>query len=231
MFRVSSQPSSAAARGPRRINGLLVLVVLVAVGMGVTSVVFKWMSPQLRERMQRARADAPKSGEPRVAHWLEFGRGFVHQRIVQLHFSSDEPWLVTHTVGPDRDAGEVEVWGVDLADFPVEATARDGMCVVVNLPEPRVLARGPFGEQRKRNDKARNVPHFASAEVAPDPRERARTVVLWALDRLVTALVRDIEGASLEVRFPAEPLPSTDPPDTPPATPSDAPSDGRSSNG
>jgi hypothetical protein len=222
MMRVSSQPLSAAARGPRRVNGLLVLLVLVAVGMGVTSVVFKWMSPQLRERMQRARADAPKSGEPRVAHWLEFGRGFVHQRLVQLHFSPDEPWLVTHTVGADRDAGEVEVWGVDLTDLPVEATAQDGMSVVVNLPEPRVLARGPFGEQRKRNDKARNVPHFASAEVAPDPRERARTVVLWALDRLVTALVRDIDGASLEVRFPTDPPPPTNVP----ADPDDASTDG-----
>jgi hypothetical protein len=180
---------------------LVVLLVLVAVGMGVTSVLFQFLSPQLRERMGRARAEAPKSGEPRVDHWLGFGRGFVHQRLVQLHYSADEPWLVTHTIGPDRDAGVVDIWGVDLAGLSADATSREGMNIVLSLPAPRVLARGPFGAQRARNDKARNVPHFASLESAPDPAERARSMVLWALDRLIKALERDIEGARFQVRF------------------------------
>lgn len=184
-----------------RVNGLFVLLVLVAVGMGATSVLFKWRSRGLYERMMQTRADTPGSGEPRLEAWLQYGGAINHRGLVSLRFSPREPWLVTHTVGPDRDRGEVEIWGVDLAGLDDRTTTREGMTVVLTLPAPRLLARGEFGAERKRNDKARNVPHFAARELAPDPRERASFMIRWALQRVIENLERDVAGASFEVRF------------------------------
>lgn len=197
-------PTSAKAptRAPWRANGILVLIVLVVVGMGATSVLFHLRAPELYERMQRTRAETPKEGEPRVELWLEYGRPFIHARMVQLRYSSSQPWLVTHTIGADREHGEVEIWGVDLTDLSPESTSRDAMTVVLTLPRPRLLARGPFGHDG--NDMARNVPHYATADAAPDAQERARSMVSWALDRLTAALRRDIAGVQFEVRFRAE---------------------------
>jgi hypothetical protein len=196
-----SQPNSAAAgpRAPWRVNGLVVLVVLVVVGMGVTSVFFQWRAPQLYDEMQRVRADTPQSGEPRVDKWLVYGRPFFHARLIQLRYSSSQPWLVTHTVGGERAREPVEIWGVDFAALAPEATSRDGMVVTLTLPEPRLLARERFGLDG--NDMANQVPHYPDAASAPDPRQRARSIVEWALKRLLDELGKDIEGATFEVRF------------------------------
>lgn len=184
-------------------NGLLVLLVLVTVGMGVTSVLFNWRAPQLRERMQQTRAQMPSSGEERLDLWLVYGQPYFHARLIQLRYSTQRPWLVTHTVGGERSAGPVEVWGVDIANLEPQATGRDGLCVTLTLPPPKLLARESFGLDG--NDMSNNVPHYASAELAPDPRERARSIVTWALERLIRPLERDIPGARFEVRFLADP--------------------------
>ncbi len=208
MRRVDSANSPAPLNAPRRVNGLLVLVVLVTVGMGVTSVLFNWRAPQLRERMLQTRAQMPSSGGERLDLWLVYGQPYFHARLIQLRYSSQRPWLVTHTVGGERGAGPVEVWGVDLAGLRQEATGRDGLCVTLTLPAPRLLAREWFG--RDGNDMANHVPHYERAELAPDPRERARSIVNWALERLIRPLERDIPGARFEVRFQA-PLGVADP--------------------
>jgi hypothetical protein len=189
------------------VNGLLVLVALVVLGMGVTSVLFQMRAPELYERMQRTKAEMPTDGEPRLDLWLTYGRAFFHARMVQLRYSTSQPWLVTHTVGGDRESDQVEVWGVDLTRFAPESTSRDGMCVVLTLEPPRLLARERFG--RDGNDMALNVPHYPNAEAAPDPRDRARSIVEWALARLLDPLKRDIAGASFEVRFAAPAAPAS----------------------
>lgn len=180
-------------------NGILVLIVLVAVGMGVTSVLFNLRAPQLAERMRQTRAQMPSSGEGRLDLWLVYGQPYFHARLIQLRYSTQRPWLVTHTVGGPRDAGPVDVWGVDLTNLTPEATGRDGMCVTLTLPAPVLLAHEWFG--RDGNDMANNVPHYERTELAPDPRERARGIVSWALERLIRPLERDIPGARFEVRF------------------------------
>lgn len=198
---VDPQQTPTAPRGPRRVSGLAVLLVLVVVGMGVTSVLFNLRAPQLYESMQKTRAEMPTAGEPRLDLWLVYGRPYFHARLVQLRYSSSQPWLVTHTLGGDRAREPVEVWGVDLARLTPEATSRDGMCVTLTLEPPRLLAREWFG--RDGNDMANNVPHYASAQAAPDPRDRASSIVNWALKRLIDPLERDIAGARFEVRFSA----------------------------
>lgn len=204
---VDPQPIATTSREPRRVSGILVLVVLVVVGMGVTSVLFNLRAPALYESMQRTRAEMPTEGEPRLDLWLVYGRPYFHARLIQLRYSSRQPWLVTHTLGGDREREPVEVWGVDLERLEPQATSRDGMCVTLTLEPPRLLARERFGHDG--NDMANNVPHYANAEAAPDPRERAKSMVIWALKRLLDPLARDIEGASFEVRFTdAAPLPS-----------------------
>lgn len=198
---VDPQQPQTAPRGPRRVSGLLVLLVLVVVGMGVTSVLFNLRAPQLYESMQKTRAEMPTAGEPRLDLWLVYGRPYFHARLIQLRYSSSQPWLVTHTLGGDREREPVEVWGVDLARLTPDATSRDGMCVTLTLEPPKLLARERFGLDG--NDMANNVPHYANAQAAPEARDRAISIVKWALKRLIDPLQRDIEGASFEVRFSA----------------------------
>ena len=56
-------------------NGLLVLGLLVLVGMGATSVIYQWKSPQIVRDRQAVRASMPEAPEPRLDKWLEFGSG------------------------------------------------------------------------------------------------------------------------------------------------------------
>jgi hypothetical protein len=62
-----------------------------------------------------------------------------------------------------------------------------------------LLARERFGLDG--NDMANQVPHYPDAASAPNPRQRARSIVEWALKRLLDELGKDIEGATFEVRF------------------------------
>ena len=177
-----------------RINGIVLVVLLVGGGMGMGSVVYHWKAPGIVAEMKKARASVPAEGEARLAVWLEFGRGLIHNRLIQLRLSAERPWLVTHVVEVSEDRAEDEVWGVDLTDLSPDVTEADGMTVVVTLPAARLMGRGPIS-----GDKARNVARYRPGAAMPDPNERAAFVVEWALERLTGALEKDIEGASLEV--------------------------------
>lgn len=186
--------NGALDRGPR-MNGLVLLVLLVAAGMGMGSVIYHWKAPGIVAEMKAARASVPDAGEPRLQKWLEFGQGLIHNRLIQLRLSSSRPWLVTHVVEVSDDPAENEVWGVDLTDLAPEATGAEGMTVVVSLPPARLLGHGPIS-----GDRGRNVPRYRPGDEVADPDERAATMVEWALQRLSAALEKDIEGASLEAR-------------------------------
>jgi len=190
-------PASArnAAPGALRLNGIVLLGVLVAFGLGATSVLYRWRASHLIDNAAAARGSLPRTPEGRLDRWLDYGRVFVDQRIVQLRFSSDRPWIVTHTVGDVRGSVEQEIWGVDLSSFSTEATRREGLNAVISLPAARLLAHGAIA-----GDNALNVPHYAPADAIPDPNERARAIVEWAVERLAHGLERDIEGATLAVQ-------------------------------
>jgi hypothetical protein len=175
-------------------NGIVLLVLLVIVGMGMGSVVYHWKAPGIIAEMKAARASVPAGGEARLAKWLEFGRGLIHNRLTQLRMSAGQPWLVTHVVETSEDRSEDEIWGVDLAGLTPDATTAEGMTVVVALPAVRLVGHGPIS-----GDKSLNVPHYGPGDEVPDPNARAAFVVEWSLERLTAALEKDIEGSSLKV--------------------------------
>jgi len=175
-------------------NGIVLLVLLVAGGMGMGSVVYHWKAPGIIKEMKAARASVPAEGEARLAKWLEFGRGLIHNRLIQLRMSSGRPWLVTHVIELNEDREQDEIWGVDLTELPPDVTSAEGMVVVVALPAARLVGRGPIS-----GDKALNVPRYGPDDLVPDPNARAAFVVEWSLERLTAALEKDIDGASLKV--------------------------------
>lgn len=189
------------ARGVTRVNGIIVLAVLVAAGMGITGVYFHYKAPKLLAQMRRERSELPASGEGRVTRWLDFGRGFIDQRLVQLRFSPRQPWLVTHTLSTGSESAAQEIWGVDLTELSTEWISQRGMEVVVALPAPKLLGRGPLV-----GDKALDVPRFAPGDAIPDASERARWIGDWALERLAAPLAKDIPGARLVVEVGASPV-------------------------
>ena len=195
-----AQDGPSMGKRPRswRLNGLVLVVLLVAGGMGITSAYYHWRAPGIVARMKAERAGLPDGGEPRLERWVEFGRTLIHKRLVQLRYSAGRPWLIAHVVEPVEGGGEVEpeIWGVDFTDLPPEVTGREGMVVVVSLPPAKLLGRGRIG-----GDKALHVPSYAEGAEIPDPAARAAWIVAWSLEKLIEALEGDIEGASLEVRI------------------------------
>lgn len=183
------------SRGALRANGLALVVLLVAAGMGAGSVLYRWKAPAEIARLRAEKDALPAAGPERLERWTEFGQALVHQRLVSLRLSAAQPWIVTHTVGAARNAPDQEVWGVDLAQVRPDATRRDGMQIVVSLPAAKLLGHGPIG-----GDKAMNVPHLATSAQAGDADARARSIVESALDPLAKGLEGDVEGARLVVR-------------------------------
>ncbi len=187
---------STALAKPRRVNGIVLMLVLVAVGMGATSVLFKLVAGKVNDDRARTMAGMPDSPEGRLERWLEFGRTYFDARLVQLRLSAQRPWLIAQTVAAEKDSAEQEIWGVDIAHLTTAATTREGMKIVLTLPPATLLARGPLA-----GDKALNVPHYASGGLVPAPEVRVREIVDWALKPLIDALHKDIPGATLEVRI------------------------------
>ena len=178
-----------------RSNGLLWLVLIVGIGMGSSVVFWRWQAPRHIEAAKAARAMVPAGGEPRVAAWLEYAQGLIHNRLIQLKLDHKRPWLVTHVIEPSDDPTTHQIWGVDLTDLKPEDTRQEGMQVVLELPAARYLGPGPLV-----GDKSLNVPRYPEGTPAPDPNGRAAYVVAWSIELLTEALERDIEGASFEVR-------------------------------
>jgi hypothetical protein len=187
-----------------RARGLLVMLALVLVGLSVSAGYFFWSLTskasatwKIIDARKRELAEAPTSPEGRLANWLKFGAPLIHNSLLQRRFSAAQPWLVTHAVRTgDEDDGRVEIYGIDFTNLPVTIARIEGSTVHVKLPMPRRLAVGPLT-----GDNAVSVPVAARADLAPDPVERAKFLVHFALDGLSGALERDIPGAKIAIEI------------------------------
>jgi hypothetical protein len=180
------------------VNGLLLLLLLVAGGMGITGVYYRWKAAEILAERKAELASAPTETEPRLERWLEFGRTYVHQRLVQLRVSAAAPWLVTHARQSAEEGTPPELWGVDLTDLVPEWSRREGSRVVVELP-----AAGSLGRAWIPEDKADFVPRLAPSAPTPPQEvvaERARQIAEHALRPLIEALREDIPEARLVIR-------------------------------
>lgn len=181
----------------RRASGLGTLAVLIVLGVGVTSGYLQWKAPDLRARVASIRSEvavAPASPEGRLANWAVYGDPLIHNRLLQMRFSAEQPWLVTHAVGTSPAA--LEIYGIDLTDMPRDIVRIEGLRAIVHLPAPRLLGIGPLT-----GDHASFVPVYPAESSAPAATERARELGRYALEGLGHALARDIEGASLAVEI------------------------------
>lgn len=185
-----------------RARGLLVLAALVGVGLCVSVGYFFWSltskaseARRIIDARKREIAEAPKTTEGRLEHWLVFGAPQIHHRLETMRFSAAQPWLVTHAVHADSgEPGAVEIYGIDLSNLPLSISRVEGSTVHVELPLPRRLGAGPLT-----GDNAAAIPVFPRADLAPDPVERAKFLVRFALEGLSGALERDIPGAKLAI--------------------------------
>ncbi len=185
-----------AGPAPRRVNGLLLLFLLILLGLGASSAFFRWKAPAVAREIDRQAREAPTEPVARVGAWLKYGGPQVHNRLQFLRLSSRMPWLVSHVVEDGHPDGPA-IYGLDLAALPQDIARQDGLRVIVTLPAPGLLGRGePVGEN------ARDVPRFASEAEAPDVSERVRALVTWALSNpsdMPGALAEDIPGATMTV--------------------------------
>lgn len=187
-----------ARKSSRRVNGIVLLLLLVGGGLGVTSVLFRWKAGDLIAQRRADLASAPREGEPRLERWTELNRVNIVLRLEQLRVSARLPYLVTHELVSEAADTAPELLGVDLTELSPEWVVREGLRVVVRLPAARNLGRGWIGA-----DKALYVPKVRPGEPAPDlgAAERAAgRIAEHALERLIEALPRDIPGAELVVR-------------------------------
>ena len=191
-------PGTDPRPAPRGMNGLVLLLLLVVLGMGVTSAYYQWKAPRLIAERKALLAAAPTEPEPRLEHWLVVNGALVHQRLQQLRISPRAPWLVTHAL-TSSDANEPpELWGVDLTGLAMEWIHRDGLRIVVDLPAAHSLGRAWLPE-----DKELYVPKLPVGQPAPteaQSAERARSICEHALEPLIKALPKDIPGTALVVR-------------------------------
>jgi hypothetical protein len=153
--------------------------------------------------MQRVRAEMPTEPGARAQRWIELNGPFIVERLKQMRFSQAQPWLVTHTVAEEQDSAAQEIWGVDLAGLTTQWIQRRGLDVVVELPAPALLGRGPLV-----GDMALNVARTRPGQPY-DAAERARYVAAWAIERLAKAITKDIDGARLVVSVGGAATPET----------------------
>ncbi|MEX1024825.1 MAG: hypothetical protein WD226_07065 [Planctomycetota bacterium] len=177
-----------------RPRGLGILIGIVALGLlPAAYLAYEKASPSLaRTEEQRA---ALATVEGRLAIWHEFGGPMIHNRIATFaRASAEHPWIITHQIQRD-DGGPPEVWGIDTEELPSSISRLEGSKVIVELPAPRLLGRThvPVPDGRK-------LPTYGPDDRVGDADERLEQLALWFLEKLPTALARDIEGASLEIR-------------------------------
>lgn len=184
-----------SAFGPR-VNGLVVLAVLVVAGVGVTAGYLQWKAPDLTAIVAARRGElttAPTTPEGRLNAWLVYGNAGMHNRLTQMRLSAEQPWLATHAIG---GTGPLDIFGIDLSEMPRELGQIDGLLVRVRLPLPVRLASAELTGVH-----APFVPIYASSAQAPDPVVRAHELVAWALAGVGAALERDIPGARLSIEI------------------------------
>ena len=181
------------AREGLRVNGLVVLVGIVVVGLVTGAGFYRMKRSEANAQVAADLAQAPKTPEERLALWLRLSGPQLHHRLAVVgRFSTAMPWLVTHAVAVE--GGPPEVWGVDCATIPKDFAHIEGMTIVVELPVPRLLAHAPID-----GDGQDRVPLFAP-EAVPDARARLTALALHLLEGIPAALERDVEGAHLEIR-------------------------------
>lgn len=182
------------ARDLRR-NGLLVMLAIVATGLGAGAGFYRWAQPRAHAQFLERVAAAPETAEGRLDLWLQWAAPSIHQRIVTARVSHQQPWLVTHVVEAPVPGEPPEVWGIEVADVRPEATVREDLRIVVRLPAPRRLARTVLV-----GSNARGVPRWPADAPPPDAAAQLSDKVAWLLREPARALAKDVEGASLEVR-------------------------------
>jgi hypothetical protein len=194
-------PRPARPEG-RRVNGLVLMFVLVAAGMGITSIYYNWKAPAIVAERRAALASMSTEPAPMLDLWLEYGAPAIHARLQQMRIGPAQPWLVTHAQEADVAAEPPRLWGVDLAALEPAWVHREGLTVVVDLPAPRELGRAWLPA-----DKEAGVLRLSAGVEQPPAgasAARAAEVARWSLERLDQAVRKDIPGASLEVRVAEE---------------------------
>lgn len=187
------RPERSGPRGAAGVNGLVVFVALVVVGLLTGAGFYRYKRHELDTALARELAAAPNSSAERLALWLRVAGPQIHHRLAVVgRFAPDKPWLVTHAVA--RGDGPPELWGIDCAALPKDLAHLEGLVVVVELPAPRALARVALDAQQ-----GSRVPLYASA-VRPDPATRVSELALYLLEGIPSALQRDIPGATLVIR-------------------------------
>jgi hypothetical protein len=195
---MSDEPENQPPYDGPRMNGLLLVLLLVLGGMGIGSFYYRIKAPGIIREMRAMRDGIPTAGEPRLEKWMEFGAPMIHGRLTKLRLSSQQPWLVTHVVESDQEGRPGEVWGVDFTDLPIDIIRRDGMQVVIELP-----AATPLAEARLVGEHTVRVPRYARNAEIPNPNRRVEEMIRYALrhpDDFIARVEREIEGASIVVR-------------------------------
>lgn len=183
------RPHPAARRGEVRLNGLVVIGSLVAVGLLGTAGLYRYLQPKAVAETERQLAQAPTTSEGRVALWVQYLAPGVDNLLVLNRISAEQPWFVTHTVRTEPP----EVWGIAVDEMGRDFCRAEGLRVLVELPEPRLLAREPLV-----GDYAAAVPAFDPGQPV-DAAQRLRGMVERLLARPATTLAKEIPGAELVV--------------------------------
>ena len=182
--------------GAGRPSGILVLLAIIALGLGTGAGYYAWKRPKLEREREALLAAAPTGLDERLEQWLVFGGPQIHHRLSRFaRFSAECPWLVTHSVAA-ADGGPPTVWGIDCEKLPQDMARREGATVVVELPAPVPLGRVVLDPAQ-----AGFVPSYPDAQSVPDPEARLEDLATFFLERLPQALEHEIPGARLEIRI------------------------------
>lgn len=185
-----------------RLNGFVVLVAAVVVGLLSGAGYFFYKSPRLRAETERKLAEAPSTPEGRLAFGAAYLLPQIHNRLLSVRVSRQQPWIPTHTIQVAGDDGPPEVWGIDVDALGTDVAYVDGLELVIRLPAPSLLARTVLV-----GDKARSVPTYAAGVEVADPTERLHELIDFFFHRMADQLARDVEGARLVVEIGGERLP------------------------
>jgi hypothetical protein len=188
--------SNEGVEPARRINGLVFVILLVVLGLGASVALYRWKAGEVGEQIRADRATLPQDPAARLQRWLDdYGQQIIERALEQVRYSPDQHWILSHTLGAERNAASQEIWGVDLDTVARPVARREELSVVVLLPAARKLGLGAIT-----GDKALNVPHFALADGSFDADARVRGIVEWMLAKVARSLGRDVAGATLVVR-------------------------------
>jgi len=164
---------------------------VVFAGLGSGAYFYRTKAFEVRAGILKRLEAAPTDPDEQLSAWLEFGEPMIQHRLTQLSFGSNAPWLVTHTAdGPEGR----EIWGIVMEGPRPALFKRDGLTVQIHLAQPALLAHGGL-----QGDNAERVPHHPEGLSGPEAAARAIGLIEWFLERVMTALPEDIQGAKIEV--------------------------------